>query len=213
MGVMVPCDKIIEEAIKNEVDLVGLSGLITPSLDEMIYVAKEFQRLNMQIPILIGGATTSKQHTAVKIAPRYKSPVVHVLDASKSVVVCSSLINKTEQRDDFLDFVKEEYEEIRNDYYDGLKEKKYVSLDQARQNRLRINWTEYQPVEPSFLGRRTIKNYDLSLISTFIDWKPFFDVWQLKGKYPNRGYPKIFNDSTVGVYFKPCVFFCIDLFS
>lgn len=139
MGVMVPCEKIIAEALKNNVDIVGLSGLITPSLEEMIYVAKEFQRKNLQIPILIGGATTSKQHTAVKIEPNYKSPIVHVLDASKSVVVCSSLLSKENgQREEFLDYVREEYEEIRADYYDTLKEKKYVSLTEARRNQLKV---------------------------------------------------------------------------
>lgn len=136
---MVPCEKIISEALINNVDIVGLSGLITPSLDEMIYVAKEFQRKDLQIPILIGGATTSKQHTAVKIAPNYTSPIVHVLDASKSVVVCSSLLSKEKgQREEFLDFVQEEYDEIRSDYYDSIKEKKYVSLTEARQNQLKV---------------------------------------------------------------------------
>jgi 5-methyltetrahydrofolate--homocysteine methyltransferase len=196
---MVPCERIIEEALKNRVDIVGLSGLITPSLDEMIHVAKEFQRLNLQLPILIGGATTSKQHTAVKIAPRYKSPTIHVLDASKSVVVCSSLLGEGEQKSDLVEYVNEEYEDIRSDYYESLKEKKYVTLEEARRNRLRLNWVEYEPVAPTFIGRRTLKDYDLNLIVPFIDWKPFFDVWQLKGKYPNRGYPKIFKDDTVGM--------------
>lgn len=137
---MVPCEKIIAEALKNNVDIVGLSGLITPSLDEMIYVAKEFERNNLQLPILIGGATTSKQHTAVKIAPHYKSPIVHVLDASKSVVVCSSLLSKeTGQYDEFLELVKEEYDDIRADYYDGLKDKKYVSITEARRNQLKVS--------------------------------------------------------------------------
>jgi 5-methyltetrahydrofolate--homocysteine methyltransferase len=198
LGVMVPTEKIIEACIREEADVVGLSGLITPSLDEMIHVAKEFQRQNLQIPILIGGATTSKQHTAVKIAPKYKSPVIHVLDASKSVVVCSSLLANDTQREDFLEFVNEEYEEIREDYYDGLKDKKYVSLSEARQNLYKIDWTDYQPCIPQFLGRRNLLNYDLNVLVPYIDWKPFFDVWQLKGKYPNRGYPKIFNDATVG---------------
>lgn len=145
LGVMVSCEKIIEAVLKERADIVGLSGLITPSLDEMIYVAKEFQRRNLQIPILIGGATTSKQHTAVKIAPRYHFPTVHVLDASKSVVVCSSLLSNGKQRDEFLDYVREEYEEIRQDYYDGVKDKRYVNLTEARQKKLQIDWNDYSP--------------------------------------------------------------------
>lgn len=142
---MVPSEKIVEAVIREQADVVGLSGLITPSLDEMIHVAKEFQRQNIQIPILIGGATTSKQHTAVKIAPKYKSPTVHVLDASKSVVVCSSLLSKDSQREEFLRFVVEEYEEIRDDYYEGLKDKKYASLTEARQRKFQIDWADYNP--------------------------------------------------------------------
>ena len=142
---MVPCEKIIETAINEQVDIVGLSGLITPSLDEMIYVAKEFQRQNLQVPILIGGATTSKQHTAVKIAPRYKSPVLHVLDASKSVVVCSSLLSKDGQREEFLEFVRDDYDDVRQDYYDGVKDKKYASLADARQKMFKIDWNDYTP--------------------------------------------------------------------
>ncbi|RNA18912.1 methionine synthase isoform X3 [Brachionus plicatilis] len=197
MGVMCPSEKIVEAAVREQVDIVGLSGLITPSLDEMIHVAKEFQRNNLQIPILIGGATTSKQHTAVKISPKYKSPVVHVLDASKSVVVCSSLLGDV-SRDEFMEMTLEEYEEIREDYYEGLKDKKYVTLAEARQKKLHIDWSDFRPVEPQFLGTRALKNYDIASLIDYIDWKPFFDVWQLRGKYPNRGYPKIFNDETVG---------------
>ncbi|CAF0738701.1 unnamed protein product [Brachionus calyciflorus] len=197
LGVMVPCEKIIEAAVRENVDIVGLSGLITPSLDEMIHVAKEFQRNNLQIPILIGGATTSKQHTAVKISPKYKSPVVHVLDASKSVVVCSSLLAE-DSRGDFLELISEEYDEIRQDYYDTLKDRKYVSLSEARKNKLKIDWSDYKPVEPQFIGSKTLIDYDINTLIEYIDWKPFFDVWQLRGKYPNRGYPKIFNDATVG---------------
>lgn len=139
LGVMVPCEKIITEAIKNNVDIVGLSGLITPSLEEMIHVSREFQRNDLQIPILIGGATTSKQHTAVKIAPNYKSPVVHVIDASKSVVVCSSLLAEDDAtRDEFLEYVRDEYDEIRADYFDTLKDRVYVSLNEARRNSFKV---------------------------------------------------------------------------
>ena len=200
LGVMVPADKIVAAAKENRANIVGLSGLITPSLDEMIYVAKEFERLNMKIPLLIGGATTSKQHTAVKIAPRYSGPCVHVLDASKSVVVCSSLLSVEDpkQKEEFLEYVTEEYEEIREDYFENLKEKKYLTLEQARDKRYKIDWNTFEPKTPKFLGKKTFKNYALKDLVPYIDWKPFFDVWQLRGKYPNRGFPKVFNDPEVG---------------
>uniref|UniRef100_A0AAQ6IKH9 Methionine synthase n=1 Tax=Anabas testudineus TaxID=64144 RepID=A0AAQ6IKH9_ANATE len=198
LGVMVPCDKILREAIAQKADIIGLSGLITPSLDEMIYVAKEMERLGIKTPLLIGGATTSKTHTAVKIAPRYSCPVVHVLDASRSVVVCSQLLDET-MREEYFDEVKEEYEEIRQDHYDSLMDRQYLSLSQAREKALHIDWlSQPRPVRPQFLGTRIFECYDLNSLVDFIDWKPFFDVWQLRGKYPNRGYPKIFNDKTVG---------------
>lgn len=198
LGVMTPCEKILESAIKHKADFIGLSGLITPSLDEMIHVAKEMQRLGFKVPLLIGGATTSKTHTAVKIAPCYASPAVHVLDASKSVVVCSQLMDE-DQYEDFVEEVNEEYEEIREDHYDSLKDRKYMSLEEARKRKFQIDWeSERIPVKPTFIGTKTFQNYDLNKLVPYIDWKPFFDVWQLRGKYPNRGYPKIFNDKTVG---------------
>ncbi|XP_033734273.1 methionine synthase-like [Pecten maximus] len=198
LGVMTPCEKILETAMKEKADIIGLSGLITPSLDEMIYVAKEMDRIGMQLPLLIGGATTSRTHTAVKIAPRYKSPTIHVLDASKSVVVCSSLLDNT-NKEDFVEEVSEEYEEIREEHYESLKERKYLSLEQARAKKLEIDWNvEAPPVPPNIIGIKMFENYDLSRLIPYIDWKPFFDVWQLRGKYPNRGYPKIFKDKTVG---------------
>lgn len=198
LGVMTPCEKILETAIQEKADIVGLSGLITPSLDEMIFVAKEMERIGMKLPLLIGGATTSRTHTAVKIAPRYKQPTIHVLDASKSVVVCSSLLDC----DNFAEFVEEisdEYEEIRDEHYDSLKDRKYLSLQKARAKKLCIDWTNEPPaVRPTFCGVKKFENYDLHKLVPYIDWKPFFDVWQLRGKYPNRGYPKIFNDKEVG---------------
>ncbi|TRY59423.1 hypothetical protein DNTS_004322 [Danionella cerebrum] len=198
LGVMIPCDKILREAIDCKADIIGLSGLITPSLDEMIHVAKEMERLGLKIPLLIGGATTSRTHTAVKIAPRYSSPVVHVLDASRSVVVCSQLLDAGLSQD-FFEEVQEEYEEIRQDHYDSLKERRFVSLSHARENGLHIDWqSQPKPVRPQFFGTRVFESYHLSQLVPFIDWKPFFDVWQLRGKYPNRGYPKIFQDKTVG---------------
>uniref|UniRef100_A0A8C6V9Z7 Methionine synthase n=1 Tax=Naja naja TaxID=35670 RepID=A0A8C6V9Z7_NAJNA len=198
LGVMTPCDRILKAALENKADIIGLSGLITPSLDEMIFVAKEMERLEIRIPLLIGGATTSKTHTAVKIAPRYSAPVIHVLDASKSVVVCSQLLDES-LKDDFFDEIREEYEDIRQDHYDSLKERKYLSLEQARSKRFCYDWkTETKPVKPQFLGTRVFEDYDLQKLVDYIDWKPFFDVWQLRGRYPNRGFPKIFNDKVVG---------------
>ncbi|CAH1792878.1 unnamed protein product [Owenia fusiformis] len=197
LGVMTPCDRILETAIQEDADFIGLSGLITPSLDEMIYVAKEMERIGMKTPLLIGGATTSKQHTAVKIAPKYSIPTVHVLDASKSVVVCSSLKDDN-LREEFIEDVAEEYDYIREEHYDSLKDRKFLSLKQARDKMLEIDWTSYKPVRPTFLGVRRFDTYDLKDLVPYIDWKPFFDVWQLRGKYPNRGYPKIFNDANVG---------------
>ncbi|XP_077879227.1 methionine synthase isoform X7 [Ictidomys tridecemlineatus] len=210
LGVMTPCDKILKAALDHKADIIGLSGLITPSLDEMIFVAKEMERLAIKIPLLIGGATTSslensrgnhiapRTHTAVKIAPRYSAPVIHVLDASKSVVVCSQLLDEN-LKDEFFEEIMEEYEDIRQDHYENLKERKYLPLNQARKNGFHIDWlTEPHPVKPMFIGTRVFEDYDLQKLVDYIDWKPFFDVWQLRGKYPNRGFPKIFNDKTVG---------------
>ncbi|XP_048026463.1 methionine synthase isoform X1 [Megalobrama amblycephala] len=198
LGVMIPCDRILREAIQNKADVIGLSGLITPSLDEMIHVAKEMERLGLKIPLLIGGATTSKTHTAVRIAPRYSSPVIHVLDASRSVVVCSQLLDEA-VREDYFEEIRDEYEDLRQDHYDSLKDRRFLSLSRAREKGLHIDWlSQTKPVQPQFLGTRVFDTYDLRKLVDFIDWKPFFDVWQLRGKYPNRGYPKIFKDKTVG---------------
>ncbi|XP_030800744.1 methionine synthase isoform X1 [Camarhynchus parvulus] len=198
LGVMTPCDKILRAAVENKADIIGLSGLITPSLDEMIFVAKEMERLAIKIPLLIGGATTSKTHTAVKIAPRYSAPVVHVLDASKSVVVCSQLLDDS-MKDDFFEEILEEYEQIRQEHYESLKERRYLSLQQARRKGFHNDWLSgHIPVKPKFIGTKVFEDYDLRRLVEYIDWKPFFDVWQLRGKYPNRSFPKIFNDKTVG---------------
>ncbi|KAJ2900814.1 hypothetical protein IWW38_000189 [Coemansia aciculifera] len=199
LGVMTPCEKIIEAAIKEKADFIGLSGLITPSLDEMIHVAKELERAGLKIPLLIGGATTSKTHTAVKIAPRYKQPVVHILDASRTVVVVSNLLDKV-VRDDFIAELNEEYDEVRDDHYDSLKDRRYLTLEEARSKALRIEWErpENLPPKPHMVGHKVYEDYDLDALLPFIDWNPFFHVWQLRGKYPNRGYPKLFNDAAVG---------------
>merc|ERR1711892_168643 len=198
LGVMVQCDAILEACHKHKANILGLSGLITPSLDEMIHVAKEMQRVGLKIPLLIGGATTSKQHTAVKIAPRYTEPAIHVLDASKSVVVCSYLLDPTAKME-YVEDIIEEYEEVREDHYENLREKKYFSLEKARVLKMKIDWKDgYQPCTPSFLGTQVFEDYDLSSLVPYIDWEPFFDVWQLRGKYPNSRFPKIFQDETVG---------------
>lgn len=198
LGVMTPCDKILDAAIAEKADVIGLSGLITPSLDEMITVAREMEKRGMKVPLLIGGATTSRMHTAVKIAPRYSHPAIHVLDASRSVVVCSSLLDE-KLKDDFFDDIKDEYEEIREEHYSSLKERRYLSLAQAREKAFVINWkTEPHPPKPNMVGDKVYDNYPLDSLVKYIDWNPFFQTWQLRGKYPNRGFPKIFNDEAVG---------------
>jgi 5-methyltetrahydrofolate--homocysteine methyltransferase len=193
LGVMVPSDKIIEAAKRENVDVVGLSGLITPSLDEMVHVAKEMQREKMDLPLLIGGATTSRIHTAVKIDPAYSGPVVHVLDASRSVPVASELISKV-TRDQFQSKVKNEYAQLRVDHESRKQTKSYVTLDEARANKTSINWEETKYTKPSFIGRKEFISYPLDEIRKYIDWTPFFQTWMLAGRYPG-----IFKDEVVGV--------------
>ncbi|KAI8988516.1 methionine synthase [Mycotypha africana] len=198
LGVMVPCDQILKAAIEHKADIVGLSGLITPSLEEMVIVAKEFQKAGLKIPILIGGATTSKMHTAVKIAPQYTSPVVYVLDASRSVPVVASLLDDS-AKEEFAEDVREEYEEMREEYYEGLEERNVLSLEAAREKRLQIDFVKNPPPhKPKFLGTKVYDNYPLETLVNHIDWNPFFQVFQLRGRYPNRGFPKIFDDEHVG---------------
>ncbi|KAL1925084.1 uncharacterized protein VTP21DRAFT_4738 [Calcarisporiella thermophila] len=197
LGVMVPCEKILEVAIKERANIIGLSGLITPSLDEMIHVASEMEKSGMSTPLLIGGATTSKTHTAVKVAPKYSQPTVHVLDASRSVVVVSSLLDE-KVKEQFAEDVADEYEEIREDHYDSIREKKYVSIQVARENGMKINWAnEPKPVKPTFLGMKVFDKYSLKKCAERIDWWPFFQIWQLRPAYQNRGM-KIFQDEKVG---------------
>ncbi|GAA5220081.1 methionine synthase [Membranihabitans marinus] len=193
LGVMVPAAKILETAIAEKVDVIGLSGLITPSLDEMVHVAKEMKRQNFSLPLLIGGATTSKIHTAVKIAPQYDAPVVHVLDASKSVSTVSSLIGNTEEsRAKFHQDLLEEYEAVRLRRQNAGK-KKTIPIIQAHANKPKIDWETFTPYVPKQLGIQVFKDIDLNDIRPFIDWTPYFQSWQLKGKYP-----EIFNDPVVG---------------
>jgi len=192
LGVMVPPEKIIVSALENQVDIIGLSGLITPSLDEMVYLAKELQRQDIEIPILIGGATTSKAHTAVKIDPEYKNAVVHVNDASRAVTVVGDLLKK-DTKTAFKNDVKEEYIRFRESFNSRQRIKKYISIEQARQNKYAIDWKSEDIVTPKQLGIQTIENLDLRELESYIDWSPFFRSWDLHGRYPN-----ILTDEVVG---------------
>jgi 5-methyltetrahydrofolate--homocysteine methyltransferase len=191
LGVMVPPEKIIEVAVRENVDIIGLSGLITPSLDEMVYLAKEMDKLNIKIPIMIGGATTSRAHTAVKIAPEYKETVVHVNDASRAVTVASNLLQK-ETKDNYVKAIREEYDNLREGYLNRSRDKNYLTIGQARKNKLQLDWSNFQPSKPNFIGTKTI-DVELSELIPFIDWTPFFQSWQLFGKFP-----KILVDEVVG---------------
>jgi 5-methyltetrahydrofolate--homocysteine methyltransferase len=191
IGVMVPAEKILETAIRENVDVIGLSGLITPSLDEMVHVAKEMERLGMKIPLLIGGATTSRAHTAVKIDPVYSGAVVHVLDASKGVPVVQSLVSK-DQKEGTKNKFKADYEQFRIDYKNRKKDKNFVDLAKARANKIQVGFDNI--IEPTFLGNKTLEHYPLAELRKRIDWTPFFSTWELAGKYP-----AILEDKVVGV--------------
>jgi 5-methyltetrahydrofolate--homocysteine methyltransferase len=192
LGVMISADKILDAAIEHNVDVIGLSGLITPSLDEMVYVAKEMERRGMKIPLLIGGATTSRVHTAVKIDPHYSGSVVHVLDASKSVPVASNLLSASKVS--YIANIKSDYDKFRDEYNNRKQLKKYIPIAQARKNKFQIDWTTYEPTQPKFLGTKVFENHDLSEIIKYIDWTPFFQSWDLHGRYP-----RILTDKVVGV--------------
>ncbi|KAK1941847.1 Methionine synthase [Phytophthora citrophthora] len=202
LGVMVPCEDILAAAKKHNVDVIGLSGLITPSLDEMVYVAREMSKAGLNIPLIVGGATTSKMHAAVKIAPHYSTPehpVMHVLDASRSVVVVGNLLRQDEERDEFVEEVMEEYEEMREDYYASLDDIKLIGFQDAKTKCYQIDYTAKPPFEKvNRVGIHVIEDLPLEELVPFIDWNPFFQTWELRGRYPNRGYPKIFDDETVG---------------
>jgi 5-methyltetrahydrofolate--homocysteine methyltransferase len=193
LGVMVPTEKIIEAAKREKVDIIGLSGLITPSLDEMVHVAKEMQHQKLELPLLIGGATTSRIHTAVKIDPVYDGPVIHVLDASRSVPVASELINPL-TRNNIKTKFKNEYTLLRKDHESRQQAKNYISLAEARNNKVKIDWESSHLVKPTFLGTKTFLSYSLDEIRNYIDWTPFFQTWMLHGRYPG-----IFDDEKVGV--------------
>lgn len=193
LGVMVPAAKILDEAVKHDVDVIGLSGLITPSLDEMAFVAKEMEKRGLKIPLLIGGATTSRIHTAVKIAPNYSQPVIHVLDASRSVPVVSKLINP-ELKDAFINEIAAEYNGIRETHYKKREAKELLTLAEARRNAVKIDWKQYTPPVPNFTGVKVLEDYPLDTLRKYIDWTPFFITWELNGKYP-----AIFDDPIKGV--------------
>ena len=192
LGVMTPCEKILETALKEKVDIIGLSGLITPSLDEMVHVAKEMERTKLKLPLLIGGATTSITHTAVRIEPAYSGPTVHVLDASKSVTVAGSVINPS-LRDKFVAEKRKDYAKIRDEQKSRTKTARYVSIEDARKNKLKSEWHKVPITTPFFPGVKTFKNYSLEAIGHKIDWSPFFHTWELRGRYP-----AIFQDPEVG---------------
>jgi 5-methyltetrahydrofolate--homocysteine methyltransferase len=191
LGVMVPAEKILQTARLEKVDIIGLSGLITPSLDEMVHVAKEMQRQGFTIPLMIGGATTSRAHTAVKIEPHYKGATVYVTDASRGVGVASNLLS-TELKDEFVKNVRIEYEEVRERHKGREAKTKQHSLEEARGNK--FNWGNYEPVKPSFLGIKVIDRFPLDTLAWYIDWTPFFQTWEMAGSYP-----KILDDKVVGV--------------
>jgi 5-methyltetrahydrofolate--homocysteine methyltransferase len=192
LGVMVPPEKIIETAKQENVDVIGLSGLITPSLDEMVYLAKEMERQNFTIPLLIGGATTSKAHTAVKIDTQYKNAVVHVNDASRAVTVVGDLLNK-KTASNYTENLKQDYKEFREKFLKRGKEKSYISINEARQKKYQINWDSVQIKKPNELGIQMLKQISLKELIPYIDWSPFFRSWDLHGKYPN-----ILTDAVVG---------------
>lgn len=192
LGVMVPPEQIIRKAVEEKVDIIGLSGLITPSLDEMVYVAKEMEKLNLSIPLMIGGATTSRAHTAVKIAPEFSHTVVHVNDASRAVTVVGNLLQK-EVKEEYSKNLKEEYDKLRDGFLSRSREKSFLSIEEARKNKFRIDWDNYTPVKPNFIGTKAIE-VELTELIDYIDWTPYFRSWELFGKFPD-----ILEDEIVGV--------------
>jgi 5-methyltetrahydrofolate--homocysteine methyltransferase len=192
LGVMVPPERIIETAKKENVDIIGLSGLITPSLDEMVYLAKEMERLEFKVPLLIGGATTSKAHTAVKINPEYKNAVVHVNDASRAVTVVGNLLNE-KTANAYVAKLKKDYDEFRDKFMKRRKTKNYISIEKARLNKFKVDWTKVDIKKPKEMGVQMLKQISLKELETYIDWQPFFKSWDLHGKYPD-----ILSDKKVG---------------
>ena len=190
LGVMVPPEKIIAAAIEHNVDIIGLSGLITPSLDEMVYLAKELDKQGLKIPIMIGGATTSRAHTAVKIAPQYRETVIHVNDASRAVTVAGSLLNKDKKI--YASDIRAEYDAFRETFLNRSRDKNFLTIEQARKNKLQLDWNSFSLKKPNFIGTKAIE-VNLDILVPYIDWTPFFRTWQLFGKYP-----AILTDEVVG---------------
>jgi 5-methyltetrahydrofolate--homocysteine methyltransferase len=191
LGVMVPADKILETARRENVDIIGLSGLITPSLDEMVHLAREMKRQQFSVPLLIGGATTSRMHTAVKIAPEYNNGVVHVLDASRSVTVAGSLLSG-EQKPEFLENINREYEKLKIDFDKKRTAKQYLTFPQAQANKMQIDWKNWQPVKPA-VNYQVFDSIELETLIPYIDWQPFFIAWEMHGKFP-----QILSDEKIG---------------
>ncbi|MDP2154455.1 MAG: vitamin B12 dependent-methionine synthase activation domain-containing protein, partial [Sulfuricella sp.] len=192
LGVMVPAARILQDAIDEKADIIGLSGLITPSLEEMSHVAREMERLGMKLPLLIGGATTSPAHTAVKIEPHYTGPVIYVKDASRAVGVCSNLLSD-DLRDAYVQGIADEYVAIRERHQNRSSETKRLTLAEARANAPKLDWAAYVPPAPTFIGLKAFHDYPLAEIAERIDWTPFFLAWELHGRYP-----KILDDVVVG---------------
>jgi 5-methyltetrahydrofolate--homocysteine methyltransferase len=190
LGVMVPPEKIIAAAIEHNVDIIGLSGLITPSLDEMVYLAKELDKRGLKIPVMIGGATTSRAHTAVKIAPQYRETVIHVNDASRAVTVAGNLLDHN--RKIYASDIRADYDAFRETFLNRSRDKNFLTIEQARKNKLQLDWRHFEPVKPKVIGAQTIE-VDLDVLVPYIDWTPFFRTWELFGKYP-----AILTDEVVG---------------
>jgi 5-methyltetrahydrofolate--homocysteine methyltransferase len=199
LGVMVPADKILDAAKKEKVDMIGLSGLITPSLDEMVHVAREMKRQGFEIPLMIGGATTSRMHTAVKIEPEYDKGVVHILDASRSVTAAGSLLSQ-EQKPEFLGAVKKEYNKLREDFASKRTVKQYLTFEEAQKNKTVIDWENYNPVAPNFTGSKVFKKVPISELVDYIDWQPFFIAWEMHGKFPGILEDKIIGAEATKLY-------------
>ncbi len=193
LGVMVPADKILDAAQNENIAIIGLSGLITPSLDEMVHIAKEMKRRGMKQPLLIGGATTSRMHTAVRIAPEYDNGVVHVLDASRSVTVAGSLLSK-EQKDAFLESTNKEYAELKQRFESKRTTTAFLSYNDALRNKEKIDWAHFASVQPTFTGTKVFESFPLDELRGFIDWKPFFIAWEMHGNFPD-----ILKDKIIGV--------------
>ena len=199
LGVMVPPEKIIQKAVEHQVDIVGLSGLITPSLDEMVFLAKEMELQNFKVPLLIGGATTSKAHTAVKIDPQYKAAVVHVNDASRAVTVVGDLLQQ-DRSQEYIKELKSNYADFRDKFLDRGKQKEYLSIREARKNKLVLSWNTSDIKEPEQIGTHVLEEVDLSLLEPFIDWTPFFRSWDLHGKYPHILKDEVVGEQATGLF-------------